>query len=143
MIYTGSFRDICYNKYNEIWIIARKLKNTSILNNNNVFHYVDLSPSNSLLYDYLKWRNEKQWNKNKFESCYVPRFLQEIKYNTKAKQLLNYLYSNSFNKDILLVCFCTNEDLCHRSIIKGLLQGVKANVESTDKSYYYDKYLNI
>ena len=57
----------------------------------------------------------------------------------EEKDALNQLYVMSKTQNILLVCFCENEDLCHRSIIAGLLSGAGAEVQ-TSSGHNYDKY---
>ena len=59
---------------------------------------------------------------------------------------LNELFRVGREKDILCVCFCEHEELRHRSIVKGLLQGAEAqyNVECVggegDYGVYFEMY---
>lgn len=147
MIIIGSFSDIKPMEYDEIWIIVRSLKDKSILTRyTNSRHIPELSPSTELFNCYLSWKRDGHWNKDMFETGYVPRFIVEM-FEKPAKDKLNELYfKDKAGKNILLVCFCSTEEKCHRSIVGGLLQGVGVPVMScnqpyfVDYSYYYKMY---
>lgn len=107
-----------------------------------------LSPSNALFSDYIKiWKPNNMWNKETFESQYLPRFLEQIANDIEAKKWLNWIVKQDrAGKTIGLACFCTDETLCHRSIIAGLLQGVGANVvtkNNNDYKHYYEQFKEI
>ena len=140
MISIGSFKDI-NDLYDEIWIIVRSLKGGTP-QTGNCYHVPVLSPSWDLFKDYCSWANAGIWNKDCFMEQYAPRFLKEMK-STEAKQALNSLYFKSKNSNILLVCFCSNETMCHRSIVFGLLQGVGTETNGNDYSHYYDMYKEV
>lgn len=118
------------------YAIVRSLKANAIL------QLKDLSPSYELLQKYLKLKSENNWNLEKFDKIYVPQFLYEIKTNTNAKKLLNEIYMKQKTKNIVLTCFCTDENLCHRSIIAGLYQAIGVKVYGVDNDYskYYETY---
>lgn len=140
MITISSIGSINYTEYDEIWAIVRSLKNQ----NQHIKQVADLSPSKDLFYRYLGWRNEGQWNKQKFQEEYVPQFLRELKQNHAALELLSKLWdADRAGKRICLVCFCTDEELCHRSIIAGILQGAGCRVNGVrhDYSDYYKSYM--
>lgn len=107
-----------------------------------------LSPSPELFRDYVRvWKPSGRWNHDTFENEYVPRFLHQIANDPQALQWLNWVYQqDKAGKTVGLACFCTDETLCHRSIIAGLLQGVGANVRTTknaDYSHYFEQFRNI
>lgn len=120
MLYTGSIRDIDKTKYDEIWIIVRSLGN--VPTGGNVYHVPQLSPSYNLFYDYRNWVKQGIWCKKQFDDVYKPRFLEEMKSDT-AQQYLNLLRESCKTKDILICCFCSDESMCHRSIVKELVEG--------------------
>lgn len=104
-----------------------------------------LSPSSELFNDYLKvWKPNGIWNKNTFAEKYVPRFLEQLTTDQTAIKWLNWIVKQDREGNTIgLACFCTDETLCHRSIIAGLLQGVGANVKTTtgaDYSHYYEQF---
>lgn len=120
MLYTGSIRDIDKTKYDEIWVIVRSLGNVST--GDNIYHVPQLSPSYNLFYDYRNWVKQGVWCKKQFDEVYKPRFLEEMKSDT-AQQYLNLLRESCKTKDILICCFCNDESMCHRSIVKELIEG--------------------
>jgi len=143
MIRTITIRNIKERVFDETWIIVRSLKQ----NIKGATQIAQLSPSSDLFFKYLDLKKQKQWNQTSFDNIYVPSYLQQIRHDQQAIDLLNYLYrQDKAGKNICLACFCTDEDLCHRSIVAGLLQGVGAHVKTdTGKDYteYYEIFKNI
>lgn len=125
-------------KYDEIWVCMRSYKNPDDF----AVHVPELSPSTDLFFSYRNMLNNGVWNESTFRDFYTPQFLQEIAANLDARQALNTLWRADKNgKRIALVCSCSKEKLCHRSILAGLLMGVGATVEA-DRGYmkYYDQW---
>ena len=55
--------------------------------------------------------------------------LEQIKTDTQAQNTLKRLKSlDQQGKNILLVCFCTDKNLCHRSLIAKILKDMGCNV---------------
>lgn len=133
MLYTGSIRDIDKTKYDEIWIIVRSLGD--VPTGGNVYHVPQLSPSYNLFYDYRNWVKQGVWCKKQFDDVYKPRFLEEMKSDT-AQQYLNLLRESCKTKDILICCFCSDESMCHRSIVKELVEGKNM---SSERLFKFDK----
>ena len=131
-----------YEDYDEIWAIVRSLKSKS----DKLIQVPELAPSSRLLGTYLGLKDNGEWTEQTFQSEYVPRFLKEMN-NPIAREKLAYLWQeDKSGKKICLVCFCTKESMCHRSIIAGLLQGSGANVvcdTDTDYSHYWTKYQDL
>lgn len=152
MITIGSFKDIS-DEYDEIWIIVRSLKSTPYVPNTQVFHIPALSPSPDLFNKYLTWRDNGEWNEDTFQNKYVPQFLYEM-HNDEAQQALNTLIEHGKTHKILLVCYCKDESMCHRSIVMGIIQGIcntcdrelKSLILSefeNDYSKYYEQFLKL
>lgn len=137
MVTIGSFKDIS-DKYDEVWLIVRSLKSMPTCSIP-VYHVPQLSPSWDLFKNYLSWAKSGEWNEQCFMERYVPCFLEQMK-TQEAKQALNSLYFKSKTTNILLVCYCPNEALCHRSIVMGLLQGVGAETDGNNYRHFYDMY---
>ena len=117
MISIGSFKDIS-DKYDEVWLIVRSLK--SVPNCNvPIYHVPALSPSPELFQCYLSWRDSGHWNKNTFETQYKPRFLKEME-QPEAVGMLSILKERAKDKHILLVCYCSSNEMCHRSLVYQL-----------------------
>lgn len=128
--------------YDENWAIVRSLKSQSSL----LKQVTDLSPSLQLFFKYRNLAANNNWNQKTFNEIYVPQFISELKANDNARKTFEYLYNqDKKGKTISLVCFCTNESLCHRSIIAGILSGGGCNVQTdtgTDYRRYYNMYMH-
>lgn len=132
-------------QYDELWFVMRSMdwfykdkktgkinqKNYQLLMQPNVKIIDELSPSRDLFFWYLNQKNKGKWNMDTFMSGYVPFFLEQIHSDRDAKDRLNELWKlDRAGKHILLVCSCQEEQMCHRSILAGLLHGVGSNVQS-------------
>lgn len=87
----------------------------------NVYHVPELAPDEELFTWYRKKVKDGEWNQKVFDEYYVPWFLKIMEHNREAQEKLDALKKLSEEKDIILCCFCENEDMCHRSIIKRIL----------------------
>ena len=121
MLFTGSIKDIDKSKYDEIWIIARKIGN--VQTGGNIYHVPQLAPSYDLLNRYLSWRSQGIWNKDQFDTVYTPQFLNEMRMPI-AQQYLKLLQSTSKEKDVLICCFCNDESMCHRTLVKSIIESM-------------------
>lgn len=138
MIAVKRIADVNYDDYDEIWAIVRSLKNP----NEHIKQVADLSPSWDLFKKYRALKEQENWNEITFHDIYVPQFLHEM-HGPNQVRLLNELYNIDKTGDsICLTCFCPDEELCHRSIIAGLLQGVGCNVTGVhaDYSHYFEQW---
>ena len=112
-------------EFDEVWVICFAVDEVRSLFVvfDNVFHVPELAPKEDLFKEYRSMVHSDQWNKQAFEDCYVPRFL-------------------SNEKNICLVCFCPDdeEQICHRSIVAGILLNMGASVECSDgyRVYHLD-----
>ena len=125
--------------FDENWAIVRSMKSKSEW----IKQVTALSPSTNLFFKYRNLASADNWNEESFNSIYVPQFISELRANDAAREAFDYLFNqDKLGKNICLVCFCPNEQLCHRSIIAGILQGSGANV-ITDTDNDYSKYFNM
>lgn len=158
-IYIGniaSLKDYDLDGIDEIWVIVRSLKGglphvkDDKGNVIDTYHVPQLSPSTELFHRYLQWKKDGEWNEETFEKKYVPQFLREM-HEDNQKKYLNILYNRAQKKAILLLCFCQEEALCHRSIVLGIMQGIYAekglnvicegdDFTNDDYSEYYEMY---
>ena len=153
MITVCAISEVKKENYDEVWLITRSPGKVSL---NGIKHIPALSPSKSLFFGYLNKSKANQWNKQTFESWYVPEFINELKRNiiepgdTKSSyDYLNELFTkDQEDKRIALCCFCTpngkKELLCHRLVIAAILKAVscKVNVDGLDpNNTYYNQFM--
>lgn len=144
MITIKNIRNVKYEEYDEVWAIVQSMKNPSP----KIKQVKALAPTKSLFFAYRNMANSGTWNQKAFDEIYVPQFLHDLITNkAETYKMLNQLYNlDKAEKKICLVCFCSNETMCHRSIIAGLLQGVGCNViteTGNDYKKYYDRYVKM
>lgn len=144
MIRIGNIRDIDFNNSDKVYAIVRKMS----YNDPNIKQLTALAPSTEL---YIKCRilmKKNEWNKDIFESMYVPTFISELKRNKEggldALRILYRADKEGYNTEV--VCFCVDEDMCHRSIIAGILQGYGITVklrQNKDYTKYFEMFKNL
>lgn len=125
MLYTGSFRDINPDKYDQIWLVVRKLMSPIKNTKGNIYHIDTIAPSQKLLYDTLEMKRKKTWNQETFDKIYAPRYLKEMLEIEPVLQLQK-LAELSKTQDILIACYCKDENLCHRSLIKQIVDTINS-----------------
>lgn len=135
MVTITQISKINYDEYDEVWAIVRSLKHPDP----HMRHVPELSPSWGLFRKYMSLRDAGNWNQDTFQEIYVPQFLEEMQ-GKEQKALLNELFLS--DKHICAACFCYKEDLCHRSIVGGMLQGAGLEVRglSRDYSHYFGQW---
>ncbi len=84
--------------------------------------FPNLSPSEKLLKENFPVRDEKSWR------VFKRKFLAEMK-SSAAKRDLDLLAALSHQTDFSIVCYCENETICHRSILKELLEISEAEIK--------------
>ena len=118
MIYFDTIRNI--DNYvsicSECWIIVRSLKNPINVSGIKCQQVKELSPSWDLFTEYRRLKESEEWNLDSFNRIYRPKFMSEMKAQSYLKKL------RDANDNILCVCFCPNEDCCHRSLVKEILK---------------------
>lgn len=137
MIKVSNIANIDLENFDEILLIVRKLDRPL----GNARHIVELSPSPGLFKEYRRVYHEGMFNDDYFQNVYVPRFLQELSVNKEALKLLKILCEESERKNIVLCCYCKNENLWHQSLIAGILLEMGAVID-TELSYvrYFEKF---
>lgn len=141
MIQIMDIRNYKQHKYDEAWLIARSARYLK----KGVTHMPELAPSWDLLAYRANLQDEGKWNDAVFQNVIAPRYLLEIIQNNKITYpLLNHLHKASKEgKRIALLCYCSEECRCHRSVLAGLLKGTGSIVltdEGLDYKQYYDLY---
>jgi len=133
MIRITSIRRCHISNYDDIYLIIRSTASLERANNKlltlpQVKHLPDLSPSQTLFFEYLNWVRAGEWNQEKFDTDYKPTFETELK-NSNAQNWLNKIADDSKNgRKIALLCFCPDENLCHRLIVGKALEKLGCQV---------------
>lgn len=130
MITVTNIRNVDYTAYDEVWAIVRSLKHSEKMK-----HVPELSPSWRLLKQYLQLRDTGRWNPKAFQDLYVPTFLQEMQTAAARKKLNELVWLDRHERRIDLICFCSDETTCHRSIVAGILQHVGVQIEGVMGDY--------
>ena len=132
MLMIGSFKNIKPDDYDQIWICVRSLKQMPKNPKNNIFHVPLLSPSQNLFFKHLDWKKQGIWDKDKFDKEFAPQFLQEM-LQPEPLAKLQELAELVKTQDILIVCYCGDESLCHRKLIRQIIDMI--NTEDVDVDY--------
>lgn len=125
-------------EFDEVWVVCYAVSELESLftSYHNVRHVPELAPSPELFKEYRRLVHSGKWDKHSFHEIYVPRFLNDIEASNTSMKKLRELVSLSSEKNIKLVCFCPDdlEQICHRSIVAGLLINMGASIEC-DEAY--------
>lgn len=97
----------------------------------------ELSPSTELFKKYRQVYHSGEFNKKWFDEVYVPQFIRELCENPKAVSRLRDLCVDSKVYSVFLCCYCENEEICHRSIIAGILLGMGSEIKTERKYLKY------
>jgi uncharacterized protein YeaO (DUF488 family) len=126
--------------YSEIWNIMRYPVTANI----SMQLHRELAPSQELYFMFKRLKDMGAWNAKTFRELYVPIYLQEMKDSREARDSLNYLYKRAQDSDICVCCTCYDENLCHRSIVQGLvneaLQATGTIIPNFTSKGYYDMF---
>ena len=124
MLHTGTFRDIDLERYDEIWLCVRSLKNRPNDPTGVKIKYIPaLSPSSRLFGDVQRWKRSSAWNQDKFDTEFAPRFKKEMT-QPAPQRWLNELAETCKTKEVLIVCYCQDENMCHRTLVAGMIRNI-------------------
>ena len=151
MIIIGNMKFL-NRQYDELWFVMRSMdwflyekvkgsrfntydktklnkRNYELLMQPNVKVIDELSPSKDLFTYFLSCKQHQTWDEKRFKEKYVPGFLKEINCEDGRDRLNELWRLDRAGKTILLVCTCQEENMCHRSILAGVLASVGCNVQ--------------
>ncbi len=126
MIRVTSIRKCHISDYDDVYLIVRSTASlerakSSLLQT--ATHVPDLSPSKNLFYQYLNWTKDGSWGQATFDNIYRPTFIRELENNPNARLWLDKIKADdAAGKKIALLCFCADENLCHRIIVGEILR---------------------
>lgn len=107
--------------YDDIWVIMQYAPKGRP---SNFHHVMALSPTRDLYRNYMTLKEQGQWDADMFDKMYVPRFVSNLVTDKCALSQLHLLVElASSGRNIALTCTCHYENMCHRSIIGGIIQG--------------------
>ena len=84
--------------------------------------YPELSPSPELVSFALSTRTDKEW------AAFVKRFRKEMA-APAARHALDLLAALSHRTNISIGCYCEEENRCHRSVLRDLLEARGATIQ--------------
>lgn len=119
MIVFTSLREVDHHDYDEVWMVVRSLKTKQPW----MTHVPELSPNWSLFTWSQKMIKAGQFTHEVFNKKYRPEFMTQIMNDISAHDKLNELIAKSrAGKQIAVVCFCKDASLCHRSLLKEIVE---------------------
>ena len=122
------------NNIKTVYLPVRRLLSDIRYKGVETIRVLDLAPSVNLLY------------KTKMGSidfkAYTDIYLNEICSRPHIKTILNEIVARSESQNIAIVCYCTNEKECHRSILAGILDGLGAKTVTDFSIDNYKSYYN-
>lgn len=131
-------------RYNSVWVVMREPPENMPIR----FRHVPvLAPTPELLLWFQQHKECIYRNPEMFVEDYAPRYIRELSDSQSAlNELLLLLSSVRKGKRTALACTCYHEELCHRSILAGILQGVAPDIEvkaSRDYIKYWTRLVNM
>ncbi len=123
------------------WIVMRNPENIkTLINKNEHFWIPELAPSEAFYSYCMKVKNAGNWTKEFFNEVYVPRYIAELRNNSAAMKYLAFL--NATESNINIGCTCMNEQMCHRSILAGIMMHCRPDIE-VERAYSANQYKQI
>jgi uncharacterized protein YeaO (DUF488 family) len=83
----------------------------------------ELSPSETLFGMYYLTIKDNSWGHASYEwHKYSKRFIEEMNTLPESKQAIEELRERSKTETITLLCYCKDEEYCHRTLVKNLIE---------------------
>lgn len=117
-------------------MIARGTKALST----DMVHVPELAPSLKTFRMYQGLQEKGAWNKETFYRFYVPLYLKDLCRPNSHARLMHLVDCMKAGGNVELLCYCYDEELCHRSIVGGIIQGMGFPVVAKDD---YSKFYNL
>lgn len=100
------------------FFIAQYIKDRDSISRYGFARCPDLAPEKHLVNQYLGFRNKGEWTQEKFDTWYRPLFIQQMYTRIETKGVLNHVHKLiTSGDDVVLACYCHDENMCHRRII--------------------------
>ena len=107
----------------------------------------ELAPNDNLLNEWNALGRHAEDPFAWFNTRYVPKFLEQVSRNERARYALNDLVlADIHGSKVALLCYCKDPRICHRSVLAGMLYGAGRNVGLEGglqalNGGYYERYL--
>ena len=99
------------------YFIVRSCKNSDYYVRRGWSILPQISPEPELFRTYLELKKEGNWNRETYDSIYVPWFLKQMKTDTVMRNTLNNIKAIlDTGQDVVFMCYC-DTDMCHRFIL--------------------------
>lgn len=85
-------------------------------------HLPNTGPSKSLLFEIKNLEKRNEWNSLSFKNLYLPKYLKDIKEKKALNEFLLMKEMLDKGEDVYYACYCKEERLCHRSIVKQIFK---------------------
>lgn len=131
-------------QYDDIWVVMLYSPKDRPAN----FHHVRaLAPSQALYNNFRIMKDMGEWNLHNFQTLYVPPYMSEITSNSYSKSQLESLIQLACEgRNIAIVCTCYYEELCHRSVLGGIVQATCPSIQvncERDYSHYWREHITV
>lgn len=122
---TGTFHVVSLSQWRSVMHIATRIFSVRYAKNKPAdWIYTDvLSPSKQLFSDVQVLKDKGEWNEEKFQSFYVPRFREEMSKPKPQKYLNRIAEILDSGEDVVFACYCgKDKTMCHRHVISALIE---------------------
>lgn len=121
-------------QYDEIWVIMRYKPKKPLPGS---IHVPELAPSPQLFNKFTYLRDQNLWDLETFRQEYAPQYIREITGDPESLEAIERLLRKAHEGfNIGLTCTCYREDLCHRSVLGGLIQSIAPDIECKAENNY-------
>lgn len=94
-----------------------------------------ISPEPELFRTYLDLKKNGDWNRDTYDSIYVPQFIKQMKADMVMRNTLNNVKAMlDMGQDVAFMCYC-DTDMCHRFILGAQYEMRGYNVLDLCKDY--------
>lgn len=93
-------------------------------------HLPNTGPPKKLLYAAKDLEKKGMWNEQKFRTMYLPSYLSYIKSKEAILEFNEIKRHLDDNVNVFYACYCKDEHLCHRSIVKRIFEIREYDVHS-------------
>lgn len=128
-VYLSSLTNVRFAPPSSIYLTTRSSKQAEYALAQGWEYCPELGPSWDLFNRVKAFKEANRWNQIMFDDMYKQQFISDLMSNRVALLEIKKLIRKLNNGDnITLVCYCTNQEICHRSIL-GEIMNKACNAE--------------